>query len=111
MQRRDLLLAGAAVPAGALAQNGARTARKVLRVSIPTPEGALDPVQTNSDLRTNEILGHIFESPLAYDYLARPARLQPLTALALPEVSRDSKVFTLRIRPGIRFADDPAFGG
>jgi ABC-type transport system substrate-binding protein len=106
---RRHLLAAAATPVAALAQPA--PARKVLRVPIPTPETTFDPTQTQSDLRTNEILGHIFESPLAYDYLARPARLVPCTAVALPEVSADSKVFTLRIAPGILFADDPAFGG
>jgi hypothetical protein len=29
----------------------------------------------------------------------------------MPEVSADGRVFTVRIRPGIFFADDPAFGG
>ena len=33
------------------------------------------------------------------------------TAAALPEVSDDFRRFTLRIRPGIYFADDPAFKG
>jgi ABC-type transport system substrate-binding protein len=112
VKRRDLLLASGLAPAGALAQprNGS-AARKVLRVPIPTPETSLDPAQTQSDLRTSEILGHIFEAPLAYDYLARPAQLLPCTAVALPDVSPDFKTFTLRFKPGILFADDPAFGG
>ena len=32
-------------------------------------------------------------------------------AAALPEVSADGKRFTVRIRPGIFFDDDPAFDG
>ena len=31
--------------------------------------------------------------------------------MALPDVSSDFQTFTFRIRPGIYFADDPAFGG
>ena len=33
------------------------------------------------------------------------------TAAALPEMSADFRELTLRIRPGIFFADDPAFKG
>ena len=111
LRRRALLATAGALPAAALAQPSRPLARKVLRLPIPTPESALDTVQTNSDLRTSEILAHIFEAPLTYDYLARPARLALSTAAAMPEVSADGKVFTIRIQPGILFADDPAFGG
>ena len=110
MKRRDLLLASVAGTAGAaLAQ--APAGRKVLRLPLTTAETSFDPVQTNSDLNTGTVLAHIFESPLAYDYLARPARLVLSTAAALPEVSADGKVFTVRLTPGIFFADDPAFKG
>jgi len=90
---------------------GAINDAKVLHVASSTGETVLDPVQTNSDSNTSTILSNIFESPLGYDYLARPVRLVPTTAAALPDVSADGRVFTIRIRPGIRFADDPAFGG
>jgi ABC-type transport system substrate-binding protein len=110
-RRREWLAAAAAWPAAALAQPPAGIGHKTLRLPIPTPETTLDPVQTNSDLRTSEILAHIFEAPLTYDYLARPAKLALSTAAAMPEVSADGKVFTVRLRPGIYFADDPAFGG
>ena len=110
MKRRDLLLAtGVLSAASARAQASAR--RKVLRLPLVSPETSFDPVQTNSDLNSSTILAHIFEAPLAYDYLARPARLVPSTAQALPEMSTDGKVFTLRIAPGIHFADDAAFKG
>ena len=29
----------------------------------------------------------------------------------MPEVSADFRTFTIRLKPGILFADDPAFGG
>jgi ABC-type transport system substrate-binding protein len=113
MKRRDCLAlaAGSAALPAARPKEERGAGRKVLRLPIPTPETTLDPVQTNSDLRTSEILAHIFEAPLTYDYLARPARLALSTAAAMPEVSADGKVFTVRIQPGIFFADDPAFGG
>jgi ABC-type transport system substrate-binding protein len=119
MERRRLLQGAAAVSAAGsalavlapqdVAAQGA--GRKVLRLAIPTAETGFDPVQINSDLQSAIIIANILEAPLAYDYLALPARVLPQTAQALPEVSADGRVFTLRIRPGIFFADDPAFKG
>jgi ABC-type transport system substrate-binding protein len=53
----------------------------------------------------------IFETLLTYDYLARPSKLVPLTAEALPQVTDDGKTYTFRIRKGIHFTPDPAFKG
>jgi ABC-type transport system substrate-binding protein len=110
LRRRDLLAAGGALPAAVLAQAPV-SPRKVLRLPFVQPETTFDPAQTQSDLNTGTVLAHILEAPLAYDYLARPARLVTATAAALPEVSADFKTFTVRLKPGIRFSDDPAFKG
>jgi ABC-type transport system substrate-binding protein len=85
-------------------------ARKVLRYAFPVAETGFDPAQI-SDLYSRTIAANIFEAPLTYDFLARPARVKPQTAAALPEISDDGKRFVFRIRPGIYFADDPAFKG
>ena len=85
-------------------------AEKVLRYAFLVAETGFDPVQIN-DLYSSIILSHIFDPPLTYDYLARPAKVKPNTAAALPEVSADGRVWTVRIQPGIYFADDPAFRG
>ncbi len=84
---------------------------KTLRLALPATETQLDPAQSESSLYTYQVIASIFESPLGYDYLARPPRLVPLTAEALPDISADYRQLTLRIRPGIFFADDPAFQG
>src|SRR6185369_11497526 len=81
--------------------------------SFPTrrsSETGFDPAQL-SDLYSNTVTGGIFEAPLTFDYLARPIKMKPLTAVAMPEISADFKRFTFRIRPGIYFAPDPAFNG
>ncbi|MFT3819157.1 MAG: ABC transporter substrate-binding protein [Rubrivivax sp.] len=115
--RRRRLLATAALPCSAIALPAVAaplaggSGRKVLRLAIESPETTLDPVQTNSDGNTSTVLSQILEAPLGYDYLARPARLLPVTAEALPQVSAGGRVFTVRIRPGIFFAEHPAFGG
>jgi ABC-type transport system substrate-binding protein len=83
---------------------------KVLRYAFPVAETGFDPAQI-SDLYSSTIAANIFESLLAYDYLARPAQLRPQTAATMPQVSPDFKVFTVRVRPGIYFGDDSAFKG
>ncbi len=83
---------------------------KVLRYAFPKAETGFDPAQL-SDLYSRVVTAHIFEAPLAYDYLARPYELRPSTAAAMPEVSADFKTFTFRLKPGIYFADDPVFKG
>ncbi len=35
----------------------------------------------------------------------------PLTAVSLPQVSADGLTYTIKIKKGIYFADDPVFGG
>jgi ABC-type transport system substrate-binding protein len=95
-----------------LAAAGVATAQspKVLRYALGTPVSTLDPVAAG-DVPTISILANIFDALYTYDYLARPAKLKPGTAAALPELSDDGRTLTIRIRPGIHFADDPAFKG
>jgi ABC-type transport system substrate-binding protein len=113
MKRRDVLAgAVAAVPlqvAAAGAQQH-RSGEKVFRYALNTAETGFDPPRV-SDQSSIRVLAHIFEPPLAWDRLARPARLVPLVAAALPEVSDNHRRFVFTIRPGILFADDPAFEG
>ena len=83
---------------------------KTLRVAFPIAATNFDPAQI-SDLYSNTVMAGIFEAPLEYEFLAQPARLRLNTAAAMPEVSEDFRTFTVRIKPGIYFADDPAFQG
>jgi ABC-type transport system substrate-binding protein len=82
---------------------------KVLRVASLAETG-FDPARV-ADLYSLGVIEHIFEPLYGYDPLARPVRIVPRTAAALPEVSADFRVWTVRITPGIHFADDAAFGG
>ncbi|MDE2369647.1 MAG: bicyclomycin resistance protein [Burkholderiales bacterium] len=112
-RRQALALAGAlaAGPAAAAAPSASPAAApKVLRYAFPVAETGFDPAQV-TDTYSATVNAHIFEALYTYDYLAQPARIVPLTAAALPEVSADWRTWTVRLRPGIHFADDPAFGG
>jgi ABC-type transport system substrate-binding protein len=101
----------AASPAAAQPRDAAPGAPpKVLRLALGSLETGFDPAQI-SDVVSAALVGGIFDAPLAYDFLARPYRLKPGTAAAMPEVSDGYTRFVFRIRPGILFADDPAFGG
>ena len=86
------------------------TAPRVLRYAFPIAETGFDPAQI-SDLYSRAVAAGIFDAPLTYAFLERPARAVPNTAAAMPEISDDQTTFTFRIRPGIHFQDDPAFEG
>ncbi|HEV7801124.1 MAG TPA: ABC transporter substrate-binding protein, partial [Burkholderiales bacterium] len=88
----------------------AAAATKTLRVTFQAAETGFDPVKV-SDYYSGTVIEAIFDPLLTYDYLARPAKLVPNVAEALPSISDDGKTYTLRVRPGIYFADDPAFKG
>lgn len=83
---------------------------KTLHYAFRIAETGFDPPQL-SDIYSRTVTAHIFESPYTFDPLARPARLVPLIAAGAPQVSPDFKTFTIKLRPGIYFADDPAFKG
>ena len=102
-------MVAAAVLALFMVGAGATDANKVLRLAFPDIT-ALDPQQIQ-DLYSVRIVQQIFEGLYEYSYLDEPARVVPNTAAALPEIGEGGKRWTIRIRPGIRFTDAPAFGG
>ena len=103
-------LVAATRPAFAAEPTPAASDKKVLRVLFSSAETGFDPARV-SDLYSRTITAHIFESLYTYDHLARPAKIKPMTAAAMPEVSADFRVWTIRLQRGIFFADDPAFKG
>jgi ABC-type transport system substrate-binding protein len=98
----------AALVLAALAQ--AADPKNVIRYASPSAESKLDPA-AESDEASGSISHVIFDPLLTYDFLARPAKLKPNTAVALPEVGDDGATYTIRIKPGIQFTPDAAFGG
>ncbi len=83
---------------------------KVLRYAMRIAETGFDPAQI-SDLYSSTMAANMFDALYATEFLARPVRLRPNTATAMPDVSTDFKTFTVQLRPGIHFSDDPAFKG
>ena len=129
MRRRTAIVAGGCAglgaaalglgrPAAAAATRAATPAEtpaaapgaRVLRYAFPVAESTFDPAAL-TDVYSRAVTAHVFESLYTYDHLARPARIVPLVALGMPEVADDHRTWTVRLQPGIFYADDPAFGG
>lgn len=83
---------------------------KTLRYAFTDAETSFDPPRI-ADVSSRTITAHIFEALYTFDPLARPSRVVPLIAAGEPAISADYKVFTIKVRPGIYFANDPAFKG
>jgi ABC-type transport system substrate-binding protein len=84
--------------------------RKILRYAMEIAETGFDPGEI-SDLYSRDVTTNIFDAPLRFAYLAAPGTIIPATADGMPVVSDDYTTFTVRIRKGIYFTDDPAFQG
>ena len=84
--------------------------QKVLRVPFIYAETNFDPAFI-SDLNSATVIDEIIEAPLTYDFLARPMKLKPATAEAMPEITDAGKTYTIRLKKGLYFSDDPVFEG
>ncbi len=81
---------------------------KIYRHALDGAPGSLDPAQAAS-LYANFLVVNLYDTLYRYKYLARPYKLQPNLATAMPEVSDDGLQLTIRIKQGVYFNDDPAF--
>jgi ABC-type transport system substrate-binding protein len=95
----------------ACASGGAVAAdmHKVLRIAS-SDVTSLDP-QQGTDLYSTRVASAIFEALYEFEYLSTGSKIVPSTAESLPVVTDDGKTWTIRMKKGIRFADDPVFHG
>src|ERR1700720_3323007 len=89
---------------------GAADMSKTLRTAYIAPETGFDPA-ASSDIYSDSVQRAIFDTLYGFDYLARPYRRTMRTAASMPEVTDEGRTWTMRVKPGIYFADDPAFKG
>jgi ABC-type transport system substrate-binding protein len=101
-------IAGSA--AGAHAGTNPADPSKVIRTAFEAADDGFDMARTQN-FYSGWVSEVVFETLLTYDYLARPAKLVPETAEAMPEISEDGKTYTFHIKKGIYFSPDPAFKG
>lgn len=69
---------------------------------------SIDPVKTD-DRYSSYLVGAIYQTLYEYHYLKRPYELKPALAAAMPEISEDGLVYTIKIKEGVKFADNPCF--
>ncbi len=104
-------IASAALAAAlAAAPAGAADPAKVLHLEFYVAETGFDPVKVQ-DYYSQAVNEAIFDTLLTFDYLARPAKLVPRAAEALPAVSDRARTYVFRLQKGIYFDADPAFKG
>jgi ABC-type transport system substrate-binding protein len=89
---------------------GAADMAKTIRTAFIVAETGFDPA-ASSDLYSDSIQRAIFDTLYGFDYLARPYKRVPRTAASMPEITDGGRTWTMRVKPGIYFADDPAFKG
>jgi oligopeptide transport system substrate-binding protein len=68
------------------------------------PPGAFDE-------KSEQVQRQVYGTLLTYAYLERPYKLVPDLAAAMPALSADKLTYTFRLRPGVRFHDNPCFAG
>lgn len=90
--------------------NASASEPKTLRYAFEVAETGFDPAQV-SDLYSRYLTSEVFEAPLRFAYLAVPGTMEPATADGMPEMSSDFKTFTIHLKRGTYFDDDPAFEG
>ena len=105
--RATLLLACLLVGAPALAgpdAPGGGTVRFALVGQIET----LDPALASSE-PARTCVNNVFDQLYEHAHHPRPWRLKPALAVALPEISGDGLVQTIRLRKDVPFVDDACF--
>jgi oligopeptide transport system substrate-binding protein len=104
------VLAAGFVLALCLVELPAVAQQKVIRAAYPSAERGFD-CAAESDEITGTFCDHFYDPLLQYDHFARPIRLIPRAAAAMPEVKDNGATFIFKIKPGIRYTPDPAFKG
>ena len=88
-----------------------RPRQDVCATPSPSPRPGSIPRRSPTCIRRNVVV-NIFDTPLTYDYLARPLEARAQHARPrCPRCSRTARSTRMRVKPGIYFADDPAFKG
>ncbi|MBK6395086.1 MAG: hypothetical protein IPF73_10720 [Betaproteobacteria bacterium] len=89
---------------------GADPPQRVIRIGMPLVPSTMDPARADN-MQAQMVMAGVYDTLYVLDPLARPAAIVPSAAAAAPEVSRDHRTFTIRVRPGIFFVPHPRFEG
>jgi oligopeptide transport system substrate-binding protein len=85
---------------------------KIGYVNVPLSSeiSTLDPANSYDTISAS-VVYQGYEQLYEYHYLKRPYTIQPLLAEGMPQISKDGKTYTIKIKKNIRYHDDPAFNG
>ncbi len=81
---------------------------KTFKFSEDAAPTTFDPVQ-NSSLVGNVVITAVYDTLYEYKYLKTPYELKTNLAKSLPMVSKDGLTYTIEIKNGVYFQDDPSF--
>ena len=84
--------------------------RKVAHLAFISDPPGFDPAGP-TDVFAAAVVEAIFDRLLTYDFLARPPKLVPMAAAAMPEITDGGRTYTVRLKKGIHFTADSAFKG
>lgn len=70
---------------------------------------SIDPASCG-DTTSSAFQGNFWEGLYCYHFLIRPPKVIPLLAAAMPKISKDRLIYTIKIRPGVKFHRNPCFG-
>ena len=79
-----------------------------MHVPLAVAPQSLDPAR-GSDQYSNTCIVNLYDQLYEYDYYAVPYALKPCLAEAMPEMSEDALTYTIRIKKGVHYIDDPCF--
>lgn len=102
-----LMLCGA-VLLTACGRQGSNGNVEIYRHQMDQAPTTLDPAHA-ATVYSGFLVVNAYDTLYSYKYLARPYELKPNLAAAMPQVSDDGLTYTIPIRKGVRFIDDPAF--
>ena len=103
-----ITLTAACGPGESARHTAASPSLKTYRHALDQAPTSLDPTQA-ANVYANHVVVNAYDTLYAYKYLARPYQLKPNLAVDFPAVSADGLSYTIRIKQGVRFVDDPCF--
>ena len=83
---------------------------RVLRTAAEGKYRTLDPIHAD-DSASRNLCGALFDTLLAYDYLARPYKLVPSMLAELPTPNADGSEYRFKLRDDLRFPEHEGIPG
>ncbi len=84
------------------------TPEVVFRHALDNASTGLDPAQA-ATVTSKFLVLNLYDTLYRYKYLARPYEIMPNLAESMPKISADGLTYSINIKPGTYFNDDPAF--